>query len=375
MTINKKTLATLLTLHLTTLLFGCTDNKDDNATSLVAMNQLQYLGTHNSYKGAIREDLFEVLLAFIPEVAPTLDYSHRPLTEQFSGLGIRQIELDIFYDPEGGLYANRQALTFFGEDPASGIPALSEPGLKVMHVQEIDYETSCVTLVACLTEIRMWSMANPGHLPVMVMIEAKADAIADPLDLGFAVPVPFDAAALDSIDAEILSVFDEQALITPDWVRGDRASLEQAILEDGWPRLADARGRIMFALDNGGDLRDAYIEGHPALAGRILFTDSDPGTPEAAFIKQNSPEDVEGIQELVRLGYMVRTRADADTEQARSGDTTRREMALMSGAQFISTDYPEPDARFTDYQVRIPGGTIARCNPVNATADCRDAEL
>jgi hypothetical protein len=221
----------------------------------------------------------------------------------------------------------------------------------------------------------MWSMANPGHLPVMVMIEATADAIADPLDLGFAVPVPFDAAALDSIDAEILSVFDDQALITPDWVRGNRASLEQAILEDGWPRLADARGRVMFALDNGGDLRDAYIEGHPALAGRILFTDSAPGTPEAAFIKQNSPEDVEGIQELVRLGYMVRTRADADTEQARSGDTTRREMALMSGAQFISTDYPEPDARFSDYQVRIPGGTIARCNPVNATADCRDAEL
>lgn len=375
MTNNKRLLATLLTVHLTTLLFGCTDNKDDNATSLVAMNQLQYLGTHNSYKGAIREDLFEVLLAFIPDVAPTLDYSHRPLTEQLSELGIRQIELDVFYDPEGGLYANRQALTFFGEDPASGIPALSEPGLKVMHVQEIDYETSCVTFIACLTEIRMWSMANPGHLPVMVMIEAKADAIADPLDLGFAVPVPFDAAALDSIDAEILSVFDEQALITPDWVRGDRASLEQAILEDGWPRLADARGRIMFALDNGGDLRDAYIEGHPALAGRILFTDSDPGTPEAAFIKQNSPEDVEGIQELVRLGYMVRTRADADTEQARSGDITRREMALMSGAQFISTDYPEPDARFTDYQVRIPGGKIARCNPVNATADCRDEEL
>ncbi|MEM9374190.1 MAG: Ca2+-dependent phosphoinositide-specific phospholipase C, partial [Planctomycetota bacterium] len=87
-------------------------------------------------------------MGFIPDVAPTLDYSHIPLTEQFASQGIRQIELDLFYDPEGGLYANRQALTFFGEDPASGVPALSEPGLKVLHVQEIDYETSCFTFVA-----------------------------------------------------------------------------------------------------------------------------------------------------------------------------------------------------------------------------------
>ena len=131
----------------------------------------------------------------------------------------------------------------------------------------------------------------------------------------------------------------------------------------------------MFALDNGGTIRDRYTQGHPALAGRVMFTDSPPGTPEAAFAKRNDPSDLVALQELVRLGYMVRTRADADTEQSRTGDTTRRDTALESGAHFVSTDYPVPDPRFTDYQVTIPGGYIARCNPVSATTQCSSEEL
>ncbi len=129
----------------------------------------------------------------------------------------------------------------------------------------------------------------------------------------------------------------------------------------------------MFALDNGGDKRDTYIVGHTSLAGRVLFTDSPAGTPEAAFMKRNDPLGNPGeIESLVEQGYMVRTRADADTVQARSGDTTQRDAALASGAHFISTDYPVPDPRFSDYQVRLPGNGIARCNPVspgNCAAD------
>ena len=44
---------------------------------------------------------------------------------------------------------------------------------------------------------------QPGHLPIMVLIEAKSDRIPDPLDLGFVEPLPFDFEALDTIDAEI----------------------------------------------------------------------------------------------------------------------------------------------------------------------------
>ena len=89
-------------------------------------------------------------------------------------------------------------LTLFGEDPASGIPELDEPGLKVLHVQEIDFDTTCYTFVQCLQEIRAWSDANPGHLPLTVLVEAKDEAIPDPLDLGFVVPLAFDAVAMDT---------------------------------------------------------------------------------------------------------------------------------------------------------------------------------
>ena len=107
----------------------------------------------------------------------------------------------------------------------------------------------------------------------------------------------------------------------------------------------------------------------------MLFTNSPPGTPEAAFIKLNNPLSEPGvIEDLVRQGYIVRTRADADTVQARSGDTTQREAALASGAQYVSTDYPAADVAFSAYQVTIPGDFIARCNPVNS-GECTSAAL
>lgn len=352
-----------------TLTSGCSDSSDRMPVTdpdAARINQLQYLGTHNSYHIQPRDELAKLLLAYIPDDAPALAYTHVPLPEQFVDQGIRQIELDVFHDPEGGLYAEWPERTLFGEDPASGIPELDEPGLKVLHVQEIDYETTCYTFVNCLEKLRTWSDANPGHLPVMVLVEAKDEAIEDPLNLGFSVPLAFDAEALDGIDTEIRSVFPDERIILPDYVRNGAATLEQAILDNGWPSLSEARGRVIFALDNGGSIREDYIAGHTSLEGRVMFTDSPTGTPEAAFVKRNNPLSEPGaIEELVELGYLVRTRADADTVQSRNNDTTQRDAALASGAHYISTDYPVPNPAFSDYQVTIPGGRVARCNPIS----------
>jgi hypothetical protein len=197
-------------------------------------------------------------------------------------------------------------------------------------------------------------------------VEAKDEEIPDPLSLGFVIPLPFGLDALNRIDAEIRSVFPPEQLLVPDDVRGEEVTLELAVQTRGWPRLSQARGRIMFALDNTGSARDLYIAGHASLEGRVLFTDSPAGTPEAAFMKRNDPLSEPGeIEALVQQGYMVRTRADADTVQARTNDTTQRDAALASGAHFISTDYPVPNPAFSEYQVTLPGGRVARCNPVN----------
>lgn len=346
------------------------------ADRCVALNQVQVLGTHNSYHLQPRADLFAILTLFDPAFL-AWEFSHLPLEQQFATQGIRQIELDVFADPDGGLFAERRGLLVLGEDPASGLPELDEPGLKVLHVQDVDFETTCTTLIGCLENVKRWSDGHPGHLPLMVLVEAKDEAIIDPLQLGFTIPLPFGPDAFDDLDDEIRRVFPSQQLITPDDVRVPGRTLEESVLENGWPRLGRARGRVLFALDNGGQARLDYIGNNPSLDGRVLFTNGVPGEPDAAFVKRNDPiGSFDDIQDLVRTGYIVRTRADADTFDARLGDTTRRDAAIASGAQYVSTDYPVPDPDFgTGYQVQIPGGMPGRCNPLNATAACRDGAL
>jgi hypothetical protein len=97
-----------------------------------------------------------------------------------------------------------------------------------------------------------------------------------------------------------------------------------------------------------------------------MFTTVAPDHPAAAWFKINDPvKDFTRIQGLVKEGFLVRTRADADTRQARSGDTSQRDKAFASGAQYISTDYRERDRRFTDYSVSFPEGQVARSNPIS----------
>jgi hypothetical protein len=206
-----------------------------------------------------------------------------------------------------------------------------------------------------------------------VLIEAKDDVLATPPGLPpLTRPEPFGSQALQEIDDTIRSVFPAGQMITPDDVRGRSQSLEAAVLLDGWPALSQSRGRVLFALDNTDGKRESYIAGHPSLAGRVLFTNSQPGTPEAAFIEVDDPlTDGAYIRQLVRKGYLVRTRADADTGEARSGSTARRDAALASGAHYVSTDFPEPDARFSSgYAVRFPENKVARCNPVLSSPAC-----
>lgn len=359
------------------------DSSDSPTTTVVAhplddqlrLNQMQVLGTHNSYHVAPDPALATLLTQIDPAWPRTLEYSHVPLETQFTDQGVRQVELDVFADPDGGLYSFRHGPPSVGQPGASGLPELDEPGFKVMHEQDVDYATTCLTFVACLDTVKQWSDANPGHAPLMILVEAKDGPIADPQNLGFVVPVPFDSAQFDALDAEVRSVFPPDQLITPDDVRGTNETLEEAVLGDGWPTLGQSRGKVMFTLDNASK-RATYTEGHPSLRGRVFFTNATPGEPEAAFIERNDAGTMQAeITDLVRLGYVVRTRADAEMVGPAANDTTQRDAALASGAQWISTDYPVVDPRFPDYVVTIPGGTPGRCNPITAPPDCQSTDI
>lgn len=357
---------------------GVTTTTRPSMDEVVRLNEVQYLGTHNSYHRRLPPKLFDLLRRFDARFADSVDYEHRPLDEQLD-LGIRQLELDVFADPEGGRYASRAARSLVGEPKETGIEELARPGFKVLHVAEVDFASSCLSLATCLRTIDTWSDEHPRHLPIMVFIEAKDSPTPDPLGLGFATPAPIGAAELDALDAEIRAVFDDDELLTPDDVRGDHPTLRDAVTTDGWPTLAEARGKVLFTLINDDDKRARYVEGHAGLAGRAMFTLAGTDAPESAVVSRPDPATAAAdIEALARQGFAVRTRADADTVEARSGTTARRDAALAGAATWISTDFPEPDPTFPSaYAVTFGGADhpFARCHPVLAPPACRDDQL
>jgi hypothetical protein len=357
---------------------ACEQLSDDNAQQCLRLNQLQVLGTHNSYKRWPLTDLITLLDTYRAGWARDISYEHRPLPEQLELFNVRQFELDVFADPEGGLYADPAGSRLVTDaDVAGDRTVMQTPGLKVLHSQDTDYRSTCLTLVLCLEQIRDWSLANPAHLPIMVMIEFKDGARQNWGPVEYVEPVAFDQSLLLEADSDIWQVFERSHVITPDDVRGGYATLEQAIVEQGWPTLAESRGKVMFAMDNTGRHRDEYLAGAPTLQSRALFVSAEPGHPAAGFIKMNNALDDHAlIRDYVARNYLVRTRSDVPTEEARSGDTIRRELALGSGAQFVSTDYVEPSPFGSGYQVVLPDSNgIARCNPVSAPVGCLPAYI
>jgi len=337
----------------------------------IQLNDVQAAGSHNSYKQAIPAPELALIRQTSSDAAAGLDYWHAPLTDQLN-LGMRQLELDVYYDPEGGRYANPM-LARATIDAPGAVPfdtaARTAPGYKVMHIQDIDVRSSCPTFIGCLAEINAWSLAHPDHTPILILINAKDDNLDAP---GTVKALPFDAAAFDALDAEILSVFDTARLITPDEVRSGAASLREGVLAGGWPELGAARGRVLFALDETPAKVETYLRGHASLEGAPMFVNSvNEDAPHAAYFTLNDPIAMDArIRAAVQSGFLVRTRADANTLEARTNDTTRREAAFASGAHYVSTDYYHPRPELSDYVVALPGETPARCNPVRRNAMC-----
>ena len=313
-----------LALALSLLLFGLPSLARSGAPAPeLRLNQLQFVGSHNSYKQAQSWGWATVLRWLNEDAARALDYEHLPLAEQLD-LGLRVLELDVFYDAASGTFP-------------------------VGHVQLMDMNSHCSPLHECLAQLRAWSDAHRDHLPLLIMFNAKDQPIPR-----LPTPTRFDEAAFEALDGVL-----EAGL-------GDRLLRPGAVGPGAWPTVAESRGQVLLLLDEGAPKRDLYDTGAP----RPLFMHLPESDSRAAIFVINDPlAEGERIRHLVAQGYLVRTRADADTEEARSNDTRRREAAFASGAQAISTDYYIPSKRFeSNYVVRLP--SVARCNPVSAPGPC-----
>jgi hypothetical protein len=335
------------------------------------LNEIQIVGSHNSYHSGISPNEMANLRKTNPQAADALDYRHPSLSTQLND-GVRQLEIDVFGDSKGGLFAHPKGPELAAK---AGLPAdppfdpqgiMFKPGFKVLHVQDIDYRSNCEPFVACLGELRRWSKAHPHHLPIFILVENKD---GKPRGEGFTEPEVITAETFDALDAEVRSVFQASEIITPDDVRGSGKSLNEAILTKGWPTLDKARGRILFLLDQR-RVTSLYTKGHPNLEGRVFFTNAVPGTPDAAFTEVNdSATDPAVVPDLIRKGYLVRTMTDPPPLQIRKNEPGRRDASIASGAQILSTDYPLHEAAESGYQVEVDHGT-ARCNPVLKPKAC-----
>ena len=278
------------------------------------LNQIQVLGTHNSYHVAPSPG---------PTLTPERDITQAPLRVQLERQSVRQIELDVHATAGGPL--------------------------AVFHLRG-DEGTTCATFVACLREVRAWSASHAGHVPLFVLVEPKHEigALVDGL----------------AVDAEIRSVFRPDQLLTPDDVQGQWPSLRQAVQEGGWPVLGSVRDKVVFVYNDEVLTRSAYTVGETSLQGRTMFVYAGPPSPIAAVTSvPDARLELARITALVRAGFIVRTRADDSGVEARANDPSRAQAALASGAQLVSTDFPAPAS--SGYVVPAPGNP-ARCNPVTA---------
>lgn len=327
------------------------------------LNETQVIGTHNSYKTAIDKPVMDTLKILNPGRAERIDYSHEPVEKQLS-LGLANLELDIAVDREGGKYAHPAFYEQFKEKYALPVynekGEMNKPGFKVLHVQDLDFRSHCETLSQCLAILKDWSVANPGHHPVFITMNAKDNA-ADGLPT---VPDKFTAEDFRMLDEQIIEELGRDKLLVPADVKGSYTTLEEAVLKQGWPELEKVRGRFIFVLDEKGEKREAYLRNGSST--QVFFADSPEGDPHAAIMIINDPKrSFDRIRDMVSKGYIIRTRADADTFEARRNDYSRFNAACESGAQIITTDYYRKSEHFrSDYFIQFPGGGYVRKNPV-----------
>jgi hypothetical protein len=304
--------------------------RDPADVEQLRINQLQFIGTHNSYH--VRDP------AKPNRNFPDWNYSHAPLDVQLDR-DVRSFELDLQYRK--------------GE-------------FQVFHVALLDEGSTCRTLKEGLETVRKWSDAHPRHLPISFLFELKQEGPG--LDRTIKIP---DAAALDRLDGVLRSVFPPERTITPDDVRGRAATLREAVQNSGWPTLATARGKVFYILHDDRKERALYTRDHPSLRGRVMFVRSDESREDAATFVMDNPRDGD-IPRLVKAGYLVRTRADSGLRTKGPRPLARREAAFASGAQIVSTDFPSGEAQAqAGFVVEFAHAAPARVNPINGPGGVR----
>lgn len=337
---------------------------DDN----LRLNQIQMIGTAESYKQRPNASLMRLIRMGGKTQAEALDYGLPSLATQLEN-DVRSLSFDVAYDPKGGLFKNPAGASMAMDLlPDAYVEAMTKPGFKTIHVLDVDYNSSCLTLSDCLKQVADWSSAHPRHLPIVIALRTNDAKTPMP---GATKPLDCDMAALDALDAEVRAAFPAQRIITPDQVQGTHASLREAVMAQDWPKLGESRGKVMFVLDDTPQKVRAYQGTRKSLEGRVMFVATDIASPAAAFIALPDPhKDAARIADASKAGFMVITRADSETREARRNITARRDAAFASSAQIVQTNFATADQSVGPYRVSLADNPAAMCGSTLAPERC-----
>lgn len=298
------------------------------------INCLQVLATHNSYKKKMPSLFYGVGRAFSAVTKSPMhkQYHHNSLTDQLNK-GVRGLELDLRYQHDKFI---------------------------VYHNPIYDQRTNNPDWEKTLEELLLWSLNNPGHIMVNVIIEIKDDAL-------FLNPSrkKINEELLRELDFGIKRILGEHKLVTPRFLIGDYHSLVDMRQNNGWPKLSRVKGKFMFLLHQHSTLTDKYIALDPtmktqAMIPLIEYAQIDRYKEYAAVLLYNDPNKDE-IASLVSNNYIDRSRMDIDVIY----DGQRRLDALDSGAQILTTDmeYGRILPK-NDYDAFLEDNFTVRLNPV-----------
>ena len=120
------------------------------------LNDIQAVGTADSYKQRPSPAMLALVRRGSDDDVKALDFAQPPLAQQLDA-GARSLEFDIAWDPKGGLYKYPAGAGMADElVPDEYIAAMATPGFKVVHILDVDFTTSCMTLAACLETVAAW---------------------------------------------------------------------------------------------------------------------------------------------------------------------------------------------------------------------------
>jgi hypothetical protein len=157
------------------------------------INEIQTLGSHNSYKIMTEKCIHNLDQKRAGSIFPKetsllrkqMEYSHLPLDSQLENYGLRNFELDVYRDTAGGRYYHRQGMALCFRSTKSNVDALLWPGLKVLHISDIDFNTHYYTFKDALYALKKWSDTHPSHIPIYILIETKEEGVSDSCKSGW----------------------------------------------------------------------------------------------------------------------------------------------------------------------------------------------